>query len=905
MPKTLDNQVSYSGGEFSPLLDARVDHPKYRQACRKLQNMIALKQGGATRRPGTIFKALAKYADTDVYEYAVRLMKFQFSPTTSFILEFGHQYIRFYSNQEQVEITSAPVWVSGTAYLVSQYVEDPGDANKIYRCISDVPAPFRATQPHSLPVYWVQQTAYEIYSPYPARVFAGQSIYDRPVWQVVPCQINDVVYLVHPDWPPFKLTRLADTNWTLTQVEFATPPLLDQNATGVFIGPSGTTGNVNLSANAEAWVTATYYAVGESVNAAGAVYTCIVAHVSGTFAVDLTNGKWKLETIFSPAQVGGIFQLGYVRDASYVEQPLTAAADGTPLSANGRCTLETFGTWSADVALQRSDDEGATWQTIRTITSRSDHNASITIETGTETAQFRTVVSNYVSSTGTPRVVFTAESAFVYGLVQITAVSNAYAATAVVVTEIPYANTTLLWAEGAFSGLRGFPQAVTAFQQRLVFGGTAYEPQRIWGSQTNDLENFALGDQSLATDSFAFDIAAVGRGPIRWLIGQVDLFAGFAGAEWIINAGQGSFGGSSEPITPQQINAGEHSAWGSADGLPPAIVGNAVIYAQRSAKTLQQMLFSVYTNKYMSADLTSLSEHLFSAGVAQLDFQSQFRNQGIIWAVTKGGSLCGMTYQLEEEVFAWHRHITGYNPGTGGIGFFESVAVIDGTDVDDDEVWTVVSRGAGGQRTIELMNPVNWETNGASLPTMPGVPGPYIKGAIYVDASITVTSPASNTIDGLDHIEGQTVIGLLNGNLQVGPYTVSGGEITIENYDPQPGDVLQIGIPIYYAVQPMRLDVTAQAGVLIGVTKALSRLYLRVFNSLGGRVSDGAGKDTPIAYRLASTPLGQGAPIFTGQKEVQPFSTEEYDPTYIVQGSDPFPLTLLATTARMGVSGSA
>jgi hypothetical protein len=42
------------------------------------------------------------------------------------------------------------------------------------------------------------------------------------------------------------------------------------------------------------WVTATAYAVNDTVEYGGSGYICIVAHTSGTFATDLTNGKWEM-----------------------------------------------------------------------------------------------------------------------------------------------------------------------------------------------------------------------------------------------------------------------------------------------------------------------------------------------------------------------------------------------------------------------------------------------------------------------------------------------------------------------------------------------------------------------------------------------------------------------------------
>lgn len=898
MPKSLDNQLSYSGGEFSPLLDARVDHPKYQQACRQLQNMISLKHGGCTRRPGTLFKAMAKFQDTDVYEYAARLMSFQFSPSTSFMLEFGHQYVRFYSNQEQVVLSAAPAWVSGTAYKKGAFVEDPGDMDNIYYCRADVTS---ATQPHDDAVSWILQSIYEVPTPYNGRqLISPAGIYEIDVWRIVPCQINDVIYLVHPDYPPQKLERFGDTDWRFSQVGFITPALLDPNATSIYIGPTATTGSITLSANASAWAAATYYNVGQSVNA-GVLYTCVIAHVAGTFASDLDNGYWRLETIFTALNVGGVFQMGWVRNSSTVEISLGADGTSAEIEASGDCSFDTYGSWAADVDLERSDDYGVSWYKVRTITSRSDHNGSIPLKV-TGTALFRLVVTNYTTSTGTPRAVFTIVDATVYGLVQITAVGSAYGATATVLSKLPSINSTVIWSEGAWSRRRGYPQAVTAFQQRVIYGGSAHEPQRIWGTKTNDIENFDRGDQSLATDSFAFDLAAVGRGRIQWLIGQVDLFCGFSGAEWIINAGQGSFGGSNEPITPTAINAGEHSAWGSAQGIPPALVGNSVLYPQRTGRTLQQMTFSVYTNKYMSQDLTSLSEHLFGAGVAQMAHQPQFRNQSILWVINKAGALIGMTYDMQNEVYSWHRHISGYKESNDTIQFFHSVACIDGQNQQDDEVWVVVDRPNG--KMIELIDPENWEKSNES--PSKGVAQPDMKQAVYVDSAIIALSPATNTIGGMDHLIGQNVIGLINGNLTFGPIEVNeAGEITIEGYDPQSGDQVNIGLPIYYAVQGMRLDVDGRAGIIIGVTKALSKVFLRVFNSLGGKVVGTGVKQIPINYRPVSLPITEGPQLFTGQKEVVPESTQTDDPKMIVQGNDPLPLTLLAATVRVGITGSA
>lgn len=50
---------------------------------------------------------------------------------------------------------------------------------------------------------------------------------------------------------------------------------------------------------ASIWATSTTYAVGDVVFQGDAVYECLVAHTSGTFATDLAAAKWQLLTDFS------------------------------------------------------------------------------------------------------------------------------------------------------------------------------------------------------------------------------------------------------------------------------------------------------------------------------------------------------------------------------------------------------------------------------------------------------------------------------------------------------------------------------------------------------------------------------------------------------------------------------
>ena len=911
MPKSIESQVSYSAGEWSPLMDARVDHPKYRSACRQLKNMVVLKQGGVTRMAGTRFIAKTKYYNDPTK--ATRLIPFKFSPTTAFVLEFGHQYIRFYSNGQPVIVGGIPL---------------------------------------------------EIATPYNAIISTTQ--WETDIWNITACQVNDVVYIAHANNPPYKLTRYEDTYWDLQLVNFNVPPLLDQNISDTTISASATTGSVTLSASSRSWGTLIYYQEGNSVAVSGILYTCNTSHISGTFATDLAAGLWTVQTIFQAAHIGSTWQLNYLRNSSQVAldiiaivtpawvasksytvgkfikytpsgfyyrcliahtstasfptdlaagkwvvlggAPTTMISD--PISTLGSWTLSTYGTWSADIILESSYDNGTTWNTIRSITGRADTNIS---DTGNAQliALYRLQYTNFtsVSSTTVPRVVFENTDSFNNGLVKITAVGGAYSATATVVTQLNDTTATKYWSEAAWSDYRGYPKAVTLFQQRMVYGGTSYEPQRIWGSVTNDLENFARGDQTLATDSYAFTIGAISRGAIQWLVAQTDLFVGFSGAEWVVSSGSSvNAQGISASVTPTAINAVEQSAWGSATGVSPCVVGSAVFYTQRSGQTIQQMLFSIYTTKYMSSDLTALSEHLFGSGIQQIDYQPSFHSQSSVWVLVRGGALMCMTYQIEQEIFAWSRRTSEYNDVVAGVKDlgFNALAVINGTGTDNDQVWVIARRSVNGDvcNYVELIDPTNWETKGDSTDGVPTVqPNDYF----YVDSGITVATPDSTTISGLDHLVGRSVVGVDGGNIAFGPFTVADdGTITIPSFS---GNPIRVGIPLEYAVQPMRLDIDPRIGVMQGLNKAIHSLIFRLRNALGGNVSDGVGdgdgQPIPVVYRTIGGLFSLPTIPFTGDKSVQPRSNiTSADPQFIIEGSDPLPLTILATTVKYDVVGT-
>lgn len=888
MAKSLQSLVSFSSGEWSPTISARIDQQKYISACKQVRNMIPLKSGPATRRAGTQFEAeINRNVSTPSgWPYVSRLEPFIFSITTTFVLEFGQSYVRFYSNGQPVVLSTAPAWTA-LFYDGGTFVTDPFD-NLIYYTLGVPIGPILA--PHLAPSVWRQQNILEVPTVYNAYLSPGSTLNDTQVFQIQCCQINDVIYINHPKHPRHKLIRLTDTSWVFKQVVDMVPPLLDQNATDTTIAASATTGNINLTAAAPAWAAATFYDVGATRTNGGVIYQSTQAHVSAaTFLLD--SSFWSVQVVFPVGIESAYYQLAYRRPTTFVEYDGTiaggfAAGTSSSIKCLGAWEVRTYGVWSADIALQNSFDGGITWQVVRNLSSRDDANFDLSPYQGNSTiaSLFRLVISNVTVPTTpgqtNPRVVFECIDSVLYGVVQIFQRVNNYSANATVITELNDTSATPLWAEGAWSPVRGYPATITTFQQRVLCGGTDFQPQRIWGTKLDDLENWDIGTGAKTTDGFAFDVDAVGEGRICWLNSQVDLYCGMEGGEFVIGPQD-----SSQGFSAINIQSRRQSNWGSNRNVGGIVIGDSLVFTQSQALSLRQMVFSFQTNKYMSQDLTTMSDQILNAGIVQMGYQKQFQKNGILWCITLNGELVGLTFEQAGDIYGWHRHFTGQDAGDK----FESVAVIPSIGVDDDQVWVVVNRQ--GVRYVERINPINWQNvNGVSAKDK----------AYYVDSGRTFTSPGSNVFTGFDHLNGRNVVACINAQAYP-PMLVTAGSVTVANYTPISGDVVHIGLPFTSTLQPMNLDVDGRIGPMQGLDKRVTGLTLQLYNTLACTFGDGD-RSQSEKFRDLSDPLADPQ-LFSGKRQIKDFPGDVgLDTPVIIETSDPLPLTVLAIVVNYAIT---
>ena len=261
------------------------------------------------------------------------------------------------------------------------------------------------------------------------------------------------------------------------------------------------------------------------------------------------------------------------------------------------------------------------------------------------------------------------------GYAKITGVTDTTNATITIITALDSASATADWRLGAFSDTTGHPSCVTFFEQRLVFAGTSEQPQAIFFSRSGDYENMDanIGGTVADDDAIIYTIASNQVNAIRFMTATRTLIIGTAGGEFTVSGG-----GTDSAITPTNILIKKQSNHGAAN-VDSIAVGNATLFLQRAKRKLRELAYNFDVDGYLAPDMTILAEHITEGGITQMAYQQE-PNQ-IIWGVRSDGELVGLTYQREQQVTAWHRHIFGGRFGNATITVTDYANIADGTRI--------------------------------------------------------------------------------------------------------------------------------------------------------------------------------------------------------------------------------
>ena len=456
------------------------------------------------------------------------------------------------------------------------------------------------------------------------------------------------------------------------------------------------------------------------------------------------------------------------------------------------------------------------------------------------------------------------------GYGEITAVADTLNITITIIEDLGSATASANWSLGSFSDTTGHPSCVTFFEQRLVFAGTTSQPQTIFFSKSGDYENMDanIGGTVADDDAIIYTIASNQVNAIRFMTATRTLIIGTAGGEFTVSGG-----GTDNAITPTNILIKKQSNHGAAN-VDAIAVGNATLFLQRAKRKIRELAYNFDVDGYIAPDMTILAEHISEGGLTQMAYQQE-PNQ-VIYAVRGDGELIGLTYQREQQVTAWHRHIFGGAFGSGK-AVCESVAVIP-TDDTEYEVYVIIKRTINGatRRFVEYINNFDFtETDNTTFN--------------FLDSALAYSGSAVTTISGLDHLEGQTVSVLANGATHPDK-TVSSGSITLDRSSTN----VKVGLSYSSILQTMRLDAGSQNGTSQGKTKRIYEITIRLYESVGVEVGESLDNMERIPFRTSSDPMDQGIPPFTGDKAVEFRGNYDTDGFIFVRQTQPLPLTILS-----------
>ena len=521
----------------------QTDFQKWKNGCKRMLNFIPRSQGPAERRGGTYFVSEVKNSANKVW-----LAKFEYSTTQAFIMEFGPGYIRFFQNHGVAMNGSIPLEIASPFTDADLTNADGG---------------------------------------------FGLSM----------VQSADVIYICSHagNKPPYKLSRISNTNWTITAFDIAAAmgPFADMNndRTITVYTDQFRTWSADGATRPDGTPTTTSYCT-------------------------INSNK----PIFTAGNVGSMF---------YVEVATDTIGD-TTIGWNGRIQAWESGTDYTAGRFIRSDGKyyeaqnagkAGTTQPTWTYGAHSDGSNGI---------------SWRFSNGG-------------WGVLQITSVLSANAAVGKILSELPpplkeAGGATYKWAFGDWSVRLGYPEKVCFYKSRLCFSAR----QKLWFSVSSDYENFIpMSDmfEVKTDDAINVQIEADATNAVQWMASSTSLLIGSASSEFSCapSTTTSAFGPSNIQITQES----KHGA----KGVNALIVGNTVLFVQRAGRKVRAVTADSQSGTYSSIDLSVIAEHITGNGIC--DFAWQQEPDYVVWVVLKDGSLVGLTYNSEQEVIAWHRHDVG------------------------------------------------------------------------------------------------------------------------------------------------------------------------------------------------------------------------------------------------------
>ncbi len=279
-------QTGFAGGIIGPQLRGKTVQEKYQTGLEECLNWVITRFGSAENRAGTQYVGEVKDSSQTVRE-----VPFIFNASISYLLEFGDGYIRPWRSGARISVAGAAPWLIGTPYHAGDLVTYGG---VVYRAFGNTTGQI----PPAFPGSWDPQEddLLEIFTNVPQDSLSTMQY----------VQQNDVMTVVEQAFAPAELTRYSDTKWTWAPVVVSTgiePPTGLAVSAGNPVGSSGATvtatgGNVLLQKNRYIVVSVLGVSAQQFIPSSPALSTVGGADALNAVTVDWNNPYGSTTTAF-------------------------------------------------------------------------------------------------------------------------------------------------------------------------------------------------------------------------------------------------------------------------------------------------------------------------------------------------------------------------------------------------------------------------------------------------------------------------------------------------------------------------------------------------------------------------------------------------------------------------------
>lgn len=896
MARAAPIQAGFNNGEISPYMYGRVDVEKYPLSLRECTNMRTVVQGPTTKRDGSRF--VAPVADETQMS---RLFEFEFSPTQGYIVEVNSNRARFLTNRGLVTETSKAVTgitqANPAVVTCASHGYNNGD-----QVLFPVVGPYTALQNQVFTVAGVTTNTFQLSgyngtslpafsgSPTVARVYSVPmpfSATDLPT--VTDLQSADVLTLFHGKYQPQQLSRLGAASWSLAPFVFKDGPYMTQNTLGTTLTPSGTGNPVPV-------MTSNTAPSGTAADSAASTNAWQVFDANINTSDVMSSGTIGFVSYMFPGGVSKVVDAYTVVGLadSYPDDVPTAWSfdgyDGTKWVSLDQRTQETG--WSNSERRYYSFSNTTAYQGYRfnyTGGGGADQSSSriselIMHENGDFQTPFNITANNTVGinngagflSTDVGRTIRLLGKDGRWRWARIMGVTSTTVCSIVIYGQsLPDMSPILQWRLGLFSNTTGWPSCATYYQDRLALSGPPSFPDYLCFSTSGVYDTFTPSeDDGKVTEAsgFAYELIERQVTAVNWLQAMYrGLIVSTAEGEAIVQPMVTSFT-TPAPFSALNIKTVWPTQYGSI-ALRPKMVDTATLFVDRRGRRVREMAYELQSDSFVAPNMNAMADHITqNGGIKRIAWMRH--PDRIYWAVRADGYLLGFTYEREQQVNAWHKHVLG-----GVNAKVEDCAVISSPDGMNEDLWLIVTRTIGGvtRRYIEYIGDWFWHDT-------------QQQDACFVDASVKYVGSPVSTVTGLAHLEGQTVRVLADGNQQEDT-VVTNGSITI----PVTASTITVGLGYKGRVWTLRPNAGAQNGTAQGKIKKIYKYVVRLYKSLGGTIGDANGRMNQLPYYWIVNSFLKPLGLYSGDIGPLPFPGGwELDGGAVFESDNAYPFTVTA-----------